>query len=90
MVFVIMWLKELTKGEAPRSLFIQPGGPHAMMMEVMKLAGRYGIEGEASIDERMACGVGACLGCVVETRSGFKTSCVEGPVFPFKDLIVHA
>ena len=58
-----------------------------MLAAVMKLARQFGVEGEASIDERMACGVGACLGCVVETREGFKTSCVEGPVFSFRDLV---
>ena len=29
----------------------------------------------------MACGVGACLGCVVETKRGMTTSCIEGPVY---------
>lgn len=70
-----------------QSWFIQTCGPHAMMVAVMKLAREFGIEGEASIDERMACGVGACLGCVVRTKDGFKTSCVEGPVFSFRDLV---
>ena len=57
-----------------------------MMSAVMNMAREFRIEGESSIDERMACGVGACLGCVVETVDGFKTSCVEGPVFSFAEL----
>lgn len=36
---------------------------------------------QVSVERTMACGVGACLGCMVETRRGMKTSCVDGPVF---------
>ncbi|MBA3377734.1 MAG: dihydroorotate dehydrogenase electron transfer subunit, partial [Chloroflexia bacterium] len=35
----------------------------------------------------MACGVGACLGCVVETIRGIRTSCVDGPVFEMDELV---
>ena len=58
-----------------------------MMEAVMKVAAEFGIEGEASIDERMACGVGACLGCMVRTRAGWKPSCTEGPVFSFREIV---
>ncbi len=85
--FVTVLLYDLIKKENPKSLFIQTCGPNVMMSAVMSIAKEFGIEGEASIDERMACGVGACLGCVVETHEGFKTSCVEGPVFSFSALI---
>ncbi len=71
-----------------KKLYIFTCGPKAMMKAVMGLANRYGIEGEASVDERMACGVGACLGCVIQTRDGYKTCCREGTVFNFKDLIL--
>lgn len=80
-------LEELIlKEKTPSNLFIQTCGPRAMMDAVIKIAEEYSIEGEASLDERMACGVGACLGCVVKTRSGYRTSCVEGPVFRFEEL----
>ena len=85
--FVTVLLHDLLKKENPKSLFIQTCGPHMMMDAVMNLAKELGVEGEASLDERMACGVGACLGCVVETHEGFKTSCVEGPVFSFSELV---
>ncbi len=85
--FVTVLLHDLLKKENPKSLFIQTCGPNVMMSAVMNLAKEFGVEGEASIDERMACGVGACLGCVVETHEGFKTSCVEGPVFSFSELV---
>lgn len=85
--FVTVLLHNILKTKEPESLFIQTCGPHAMMSAVMSIAKEFGIQGEASIDERMACGVGACLGCVVETQGGFKTSCVEGPVFSFSELV---
>lgn len=85
--YVTVLLHDLLKCEDPKSLFIQTCGPTAMMSAVMKIAREFGAEGEASVEERMACGVGACLGCVVETHDGFKTSCVEGPVFSFSELM---
>lgn len=72
----------------PKRIYLYTCGPMAMMKAVMEMAAQYGIEGEASVEERMACGVGACLGCVAGTRDGYKTSCVEGTVFTFDKLIL--
>jgi len=41
-----------------------------------------------SVERGMACGLGACLGCVVETTRGMIASCVEGPVFDLDDIIL--
>ena len=84
--YVTVLLEELLKKESPKNLFIQTCGPNIMMEAVIKMAQRVGIEGEASVDKTMACGVGACLGCMVKTYEGWKTSCVEGPVFSFEKL----
>lgn len=84
--FVTMLLEDLLKREKPAGLFIQTCGPNVMMEAVIKVALREGIEGEASVDKTMACGVGACLGCMVKTRKGWTPSCTEGPVFRFDDL----
>lgn len=43
--------------------------------------------GEVSLDERMACGFGVCMCCSVETRSGAKRICKEGPIFNKEELI---
>ena len=40
-----------------------------------------------SMERSMACGFGACLGCVVETRRGMEASCVDGPVYDMDDVI---
>lgn len=85
---VVDLFQDLAKKEDPKLLFIQTCGPSAMMKAVMNLAFKFGIQGEASMDERMACGIGACLGCMVKTKEGYKTSCVDGPVFRFEDLEV--
>lgn len=66
--------------------FIQTCGPNRMMERVMEIANQYGVEGEASWDEPMACGVGVCLGCMVRTQKGWTPSCTEGPVFRFDEM----
>jgi len=48
-------------------------GPNAMLKEVSRLAGRQGIPCQVSLEEKMACGVGVCLGCPVKV----KKSCVR-------------
>ncbi len=81
-------LEKILKKEDPGKIFIQTCGPKKMMEAVIAIARKYGIDGEASWDENMACGVGACLGCMVETRSGRMRACADGPVFPFKELVI--
>ncbi len=84
--FVTGLLEDLLKKEKPENLFIQTCGPNVMMQAVMKIAEKYNIQGEASIDKTMACGVGACLGCMVMTTEGWVPSCTQGPVFAFEKL----
>jgi dihydroorotate dehydrogenase electron transfer subunit len=58
-------------------------GPMFLSLRNVVLANRMGKRPtvQVSVERTMACGVGACLGCVVETKSGMRTSCIEGPVF---------
>lgn len=42
-----------------------------------------------SIEKRMACGIGACLGCTVRTAAGNRRTCQEGPVFPVEEVLWH-
>lgn len=86
--FVTGLLEGILRKEKPENLFIQTCGPNVMMQAVMKIAKNHGVEGEASIDKTMACGVGACLGCMVMTKTGWVPSCTQGPVFPF-DVLDH-
>ncbi len=86
--WVTKLLEDLLKKEKgrPEDYFIQTCGPTGMMKRVMEIANHYGVEGEASWEERMACGVGVCLGCMVPTHRGWTPSCTEGPVFRFDEM----
>ena len=61
-------------------------GPDPMMKAVARMAAANNIPCEISLENTMACGIGACLCCVVETIEGNKTTCVEGPVFDTSKL----
>jgi len=62
-------------------------GPHPMLREISRIAKKYKIPAQVSLDEHMACGIGACLGCVVNTKDGYKRVCKEGPVFGVEKII---
>jgi len=62
-------------------------GPNAMLKGLSSLANNAGAAAWVSVEEVMACGVGACMGCAVKTVSGFARACKEGPVFNAKDIV---
>jgi len=62
-------------------------GPKPMMVAVAKFAKSQGITCEVSLENKMACGLGACLCCVENTTSGNVCVCTEGPVFNINDLL---
>lgn len=64
-------------------------GPKPMMMAVAKYAAGAGIECEVSLENMMACGLGACLCCVEKTTEGNLCVCKEGPVLNIKKLLWH-
>ncbi len=61
-------------------------GPKPMMVAVAKYARQHGIPCEVSLENMMACGLGACLCCVEDTQRGNVCVCTEGPVFNIDDL----
>lgn len=61
-------------------------GPKPMMMAVARYAFKNDFECEVSLENKMACGVGACLCCVEKTVEGNKCVCKEGPVMNIKKL----
>ena len=69
--------------------FIYTCGPNPMMKAVQAFAGQYGLSGQAACEEIMACGLGACLGCSIETKDGFKTVCYDGPAFDLQEVKFH-
>lgn len=61
-------------------------GPKPMLKGVKEAAEKYGVRCQVSLDERMACGIGACLGCACKTKkengsSTYSHVCKHGPVF---------
>jgi len=62
-------------------------GPKPMLKNLSLLTEQMKLKGYIALEENMACGMGACLGCMVNTRKGFKRVCKEGPVFPMEEII---
>jgi dihydroorotate dehydrogenase electron transfer subunit len=67
-------------------------GPTPMLRRVTEIAAAANVLAFASLEERMACGFGVCVGCVVETQGAgaeteFQRVCVEGPVFRCDRLV---
>lgn len=67
-------------------------GPLGMIRRLSEILTQYPMACQVSLEERMACGLGACLGCAVAVRgpSGerkYQRVCREGPVFNLRDLI---
>lgn len=78
------WLATLGEAEL-KQLEIFACGPNAMLEACAKLARRYGVPCQVSLEEFMACAVGGCAGCTVRVRTpagpAMKRVCVDGPVF---------
>ncbi len=68
-------------------------GPKAMLISVAAMAKKYGIKNYTSMESNMACGIGACMGCVISVLDGgngssvYKKVCDDGPVFDADDII---
>jgi NAD(P)H-flavin reductase len=58
-----------------------------MLKAVSAVSVSKGITAYISMEEHMACGLGACLGCVVKTTGGYKRVCKEGPVFNAEEIV---
>ena len=83
-----------TKGVVTDSRFLNPDSRFPMpyyyacgpLPMLKALIGKAGTHGEVSMEERMGCGVGICVGCSIETKDGIKRVCKEGPVFNAETL----
>lgn len=86
--FAINYLKEDAKLKKPDIIFAC--GPLPMLRSVREYAIEENIPCQISLEERMGCGIGACLGCAVKIISGkqerYGHVCKEGPVFNATDV----
>ena len=64
--------------------YVYTCGP-ALMLEALEKA--IVTSGQFSLEERMGCGIGACVCCTVKTKNGLKSVCKDGPVFKKEELI---
>lgn len=86
---VITLLGENLDNYQAKDLHIFACGPRGMVKSLKSLLEPDRIPCQVSIEERMACGMGLCFGCVAETSDSinpFKRVCKEGPVFNLWDL----
>lgn len=62
-------------------------GPVPMLKRIAQTADDFGVECQVSLETKMACGVGVCLGCACVTKQGYKMVCKDGPVFNARDIL---
>jgi dihydroorotate dehydrogenase electron transfer subunit len=86
--FVTEPLKARLESDKPDIIYAC--GPAPMLKNIVKLAKEYGVKTEVSLEQRMACGVGACLVCVCKTvKDGeqyLSHVCKDGPVFDGEEV----
>jgi dihydroorotate dehydrogenase electron transfer subunit len=77
----------LGRMEKKTHLVLYACGPHAMLAAVSRIADEHTMPCYVSMEERMGCGLGACMGCSVPMKAGgYKRACKEGPVFDSRDV----
>lgn len=75
------------RGGDYRRLCVYSCGPQMMLKRMSQLAKKLDFLCQISLETHMACGVGACWGCVVRLRDGtYKRACVDGPVFDAREV----
>ena len=76
----------------PENTSIYACGPKEMLKSLAKILNKSKFSCQVSLEERMACGTGACMGCAVaikdeEGASNYKRVCADGPVFNLRNII---
>jgi dihydroorotate dehydrogenase electron transfer subunit len=61
-------------------------GPEPMFKGIIYICQSHNLDCQVSLETMMACGIGACLGCVVKTKDGNKLACKDGSVFNAKNF----
>jgi len=89
--YVDKWLeKELVTSD---ETVIYSCGPEPMLAAIAKVAEKYNIDCQVSMERRMACGIGLCQSCAVEVKvagqneTAYKLCCKDGPVFNSKEVV---
>ena len=75
---------------SPKKTLAFACGPMGMMKALAQIAGEYGIQLKVLMEKRMACGIGVCLSCVCETKTGegnYSRVCTDGPIFDASEIL---
>jgi dihydroorotate dehydrogenase electron transfer subunit len=89
-------LSEVLERESAGSIELYSCGPTPMLIKVAAMARERGVPHQVSLERRMGCGMGCCLGCVVYRRSSLSSAsgggeyvrcCTEGPVFDADEIV---
>lgn len=88
--FVTSLLEEFIGGntDLKKNSLISGCGPAPMLKTLIETAKKLNAECQVSLEEMFACGVGACLGCAVKSKEGYKLVCKDGPVFRGEEVIL--
>lgn len=62
-------------------------GPKVLMQKVQIICKKTSVESQLLLEEKMGCGIGACLGCTISTIHGFQKVCKDGPMFYGDEVI---
>jgi dihydroorotate dehydrogenase electron transfer subunit len=86
-----VFLKEIRKkGQDPQKLAVYSCGPPKMLKRMSEIAKSANLSCQICLETHMACGVGACWGCVVkENDETYKRVCVDGPVFDARKVVLE-
>ena len=77
---------ELLREELDSEVTVYACGPPPMLEAVRAICSEAGVPAQLALESGMACGYGACFGCVVPTKNGYVRLCVDGPVLAAEDL----
>ncbi|TDA65889.1 MAG: dihydroorotate dehydrogenase electron transfer subunit [Clostridia bacterium] len=78
-------VETVLRGNRPAAIYAC--GPLGMSRRLAVMAAAAGVTGYASLESRMACGVGACQGCAVRLKDGsYRLVCRDGPVFRLEEV----
>jgi len=78
---VVELFEKLIRSHNNDNCLVYAGGPTGMLKELCLVCKRKNIPAQVAYENVMGCGVGSCLGCVIETKFGLKRVCKDGPIF---------
>ncbi len=81
---------DLVEKELDENSIVFACGPTLMLKRLAYVCYDKNCKMQVSLESRMACGIGVCLGCVVETQDGYKKVCDNGPVFDYREIVWQA